>query len=1063
MNRKIKLTSIILTISMALSVLSSFEINAIEVNSETEPSCATGNLSLSEGEISDDVTVIDSVNKYYEVIGSNSQVKCSSFLKSSNSLPASVDNSESEYFPQIASQENIGSCISWAQTYYQFTYAMNKSMGIATTSENTFSPKWTHNFANDGKKDGSLSSDVYNNMIEIGNVPISLVPIDDDYLSWSPYENIWKTAMKYRLADYQRFEPVGYNSSQVTAVNDTDIEAIKTALANGDVLVFSTYVNSFVKSKIKTNSVVPENDKYAGEYVVVRQSGYYGSHQMTLVGYNDNIWTDVNENGVVDSGEMGAFKIANSWGESYCNDGFVWIAYDAVNKTSCVKNAPEDANRGCLLFNITRIDVSEYDSDSSIYLKYTLNTSDRSQGKIYATATKGDEEYTYEIGPKSKSSLRYDACSYDGTSESNDGTMIYALSNVVPGLTSEDLHEYIWSFTFEDTSSDSVALTVKNVEIIDEATGRISTPKNTFPFKLDGNSKTLTFPQIEENSTIIYYRGYENPVLHYKVDNNSWNTLLMENDTSVRGYTHKVSLTDVSSDDKVTIWFSDNNGNIDNNNGKYYTTNSYVNYYVTENARQSLSAEFSDTICDKIEAEKIYNFNADVSGGFEPYQFKYIYENLSTRERLETDYNNSPSDKKSFDDAGKYIVTVIVKDFADETVKITKNITVENHSFEFSEFSVEPNFAIKVGGKLNFTAITNYEHIKTGSNQFNEYAITVQKNGVPCYNAVIISSSYDIENMTSTINFSWVPEESGEYIASISSTDANKEYNFASVSFIVKNNLLGDVNRDTYITITDVTQIQKYLSDTIDISDIWEIAADVDKNGFINIKDATYIQKYLSDADECANVGEIIKVKSDEVDPPLTVPTTVSTTSGGNYVYYKNTNNWSVVKAYYWSATDNSMVSWPGVAMTNVGNNVYSIKIPAEAQYIIFNNGSSQTEDILLCGANKIYINGSWSDYSVTEKTDPTEGTTVADKNYLYYYNSSGWSSVNAYYWSDSNTTMTVWPGKAMTSVGNNIFRIEVPSDAAYIIFNNGSSKTDDLLIQSMNMIYKNGLWSSYL
>lgn len=53
---------------------------------------------------------------------------------------------------------------------------------------------------------------------------------------------------------------------------------------------------------------------------------------MTLVGYNDNIWTDIIENVVVDSGEMGVFKIANSWGTNYCNDGFVWITYDAVKK-----------------------------------------------------------------------------------------------------------------------------------------------------------------------------------------------------------------------------------------------------------------------------------------------------------------------------------------------------------------------------------------------------------------------------------------------------------------------------------------------------------------------------------------------------------------------------------------------------------------------------------------------------------------------------------------------------------------------------------------------------------
>ena len=45
---------------------------------------------------------------------------------------------------------------------------------------------------------------------------------------------------------------------------------------------------------------------------------------------------------------------------------------------------------------------------------------------------------------------------------------------------------------------------------------------------------------------------------------------------------------------------------------------------------------------------------------------------------------------------------------------------------------------------------------------------------------------------------------------------------------------------------------------------------------------------------------------------------------------------------------------------------------------------------------------------------------------------------------------MTAWPGKAMTYLTTNDFgqkqyTFEVPSDATYIIFNNGSSQTVDI------------------
>ncbi len=46
-------------------------------------------------------------------------------------------------------------------------------------------------------------------------------------------------------------------------------------------------------------------------------NGYDGSHAMTIVGYNDAVWTDINSNGVIDAGEKGAFRIANSWGTGW--------------------------------------------------------------------------------------------------------------------------------------------------------------------------------------------------------------------------------------------------------------------------------------------------------------------------------------------------------------------------------------------------------------------------------------------------------------------------------------------------------------------------------------------------------------------------------------------------------------------------------------------------------------------------------------------------------------------------------------------------------------------------
>lgn len=273
--------------------------------------------------------------------------------------------------------------------------------------------------------------------------------------------------------------------------------------------------------------------------------------------------------------------------------------------------------------------------------------------------------------------------------------------------------------------------------------------------------------------------------------------------------------------------------------------------------------------------------------------------------------------------------------------------------------------------------------------------------------------------------------------------------------------LIGDVNLNGKITISDATDIQSHISEYKTLSGNNAIAADVDKNGTINIKDATAIQCYLAGLTElAAHCGEYIGGETPTTATTTPQPTTQPTTvPAGNYLYYKNSNGWSTVKAYYWSDSNTTMTTWPGAATENIGNNVYRVEVPSEATYIIFNDGGgNKTGDLSISGYNMIYENGSWHDYNVDVPTT----TAPVGGDYVYYYNSNNWSSVNAYYWSDDNTTLTTWPGIAMESVGNNVYRIKYPSEATYVIFNNGSSKTDDLTLAGANKIYKDGNWSTY-
>lgn len=499
-------------------------------------------------------------------------------------LPQSVDNSRSKYFPKIENQGNQGACVCWAQGYYQFTYMMNRAMDVETTPENTFSPYWLYNFANGGRSSGTWEDDVYDIMKEIGCLRMSdAIFSEEDDQNWYPYEEIWKTAMKYRISDYTIFKDVGDSTTPITSPDDPDLQNIKTLLSQGEVLAVTTYAYDWKVVRIKQHQDAPENDIYLNEYVVDCQNGNSGRHRITLVGYNDNIWTDINDNGDIDPGEMGAFKIANSWGEDLHNKGFMWIAYDALNKSSCVSGGITDSKRLKVFNDVSRIEILPYNSDTDIYLRYTLNTSDRGQCKMYATATKDGEEYTFEIGPKRDHGMQSSTFSYDGTTNTNDGTMVYALSNVVPGLTSENLHEYMWSIKFEDTKSDGKVFFVKSAEIVDESTGRVCNAEYSFPFKLDGNSKTVNYPHIEEYNpkVTVRYRGFDSPYINYRCGDEQWIRVPMVPDSTFSGFTHSFTV-ETETDAPMYVYFSDESGMVDDNNGNYYIASERENFYATD-------------------------------------------------------------------------------------------------------------------------------------------------------------------------------------------------------------------------------------------------------------------------------------------------------------------------------------------------------------------------------------------------------------------------------------------------------------------------------------------------
>lgn len=160
------------------------------------------------------------------------------------------------------------------------------------------------------------------------------------------------------------------------------------------------------------------------------------------------------------------------------------------------------------------------------------------------------------------------------------------------------------------------------------------------------------------------------------------------------------------------------------------------------------------------------------------------------------------------------------------------------------------------------------------------------------------------------------------------------------------------------------------------------------------------------------------------------------------YVLLKNTANWDKPTVWAWNETSNctSAGKWPGDAMVKEGE-YWKWVLPegkeTPTQIIFSNNGGNQT-------GGKAFVNKQIYDCSgnaVQGGDDP-----VGEDWTVYYDNSSSnWSVVKAHYW--GGATASSWPGVEMTSVGNNVYKVNVPANTTGLVFNGGNDKqkTGDL------------------
>ena len=217
-------------------------------------------------------------------------------------LQSSHDLSLDVHFPVIGDQGWQGSCSAWAMAYYTYGYLEAKDQGWGQASNNDVtqlvSPAWTYNKVNGGNDWGSSTWD--NGLIikDWGAATLSTMSYDDtDHLDWGD-------AVAFREAPLHRGNQLYYLG------HDASVNDIKTLIDSGIPITFGIDADQY-------------DDCFAdGNYIIssVEYDPLPPNHAQTIVGYDDNI---------NDDGEFGAFRIANSWGTLWGDQGFYWLTYDA--------------------------------------------------------------------------------------------------------------------------------------------------------------------------------------------------------------------------------------------------------------------------------------------------------------------------------------------------------------------------------------------------------------------------------------------------------------------------------------------------------------------------------------------------------------------------------------------------------------------------------------------------------------------------------------------------------------------------------------------------------------
>jgi len=217
-----------------------------------------------------------------------------------------------KYAPTPGDQGNYGTCTAWATGYGVATILYAKTHEItdkALINKYAFSPTFLYEQiktpTDNTCQGGSSSVQALITLIKMGDATLKTAPYN---CGATPSEAAKTEALNYKIADAAiLFAAKGLSKDDLYYKPEQEaIDITKKALIEGSPVSISFMLpKSFFY--IKTAVWNPDPQEAFGDWK-------HNNHAMCVIGYDDNI-------------AGGAFRVLNSWGTNWGDNGMVWIKY----------------------------------------------------------------------------------------------------------------------------------------------------------------------------------------------------------------------------------------------------------------------------------------------------------------------------------------------------------------------------------------------------------------------------------------------------------------------------------------------------------------------------------------------------------------------------------------------------------------------------------------------------------------------------------------------------------------------------------------------------------------